>query len=556
MSVTAGLKKGRKDMTGTRGILKSCLRPLFGLGLALLPWSVLAPSILIPSAHAEPGASQTFHNPVIWEDLADLDIVRVGDTYYYSASNMHYSPGAPILRSKDLVNWEYVGHSLPSLDFGPQYDMKGGTAYVGGSWASFLGYRQSNKTFYWGGCIGFKHTHIYTAAAAEGPWKKNAEIDNCYYDAGLLIDDDDTMYVAFGNTKMSVAQLSPDGTKEVKSQIVFQTPPEIGTLEGSRFYKVNGNYYIFTTRPANGQYVLRSTTGPFGPYTVRKVLLDTKSPVPGAGTPHQGALVQTPQGKWYYMAFSDAYPGGRIPVLAPVTWKDGWPEVELVGDNTWGGGYPMPVSGTKQIARCGFSDDFGEKTLGPEWEWNHNPDNTKWSAGKGLVLETATVTDDFYLARNTLTHRILGPESAATIVLDYSAMKTGDLAGLAILRNWTALIGVSKEADGFKLVMKNGMALDQHKRWTTASKGEVKQSVAIEGGKVWLRAMADIHPGPGHKVVFSYSTDGKTFMTFGEPFELSSEWPFFMAYRFALFNYATRSLGGKVTVPSFTIAKP
>ncbi|GAA0529567.1 beta-xylosidase [Rhizomicrobium palustre] len=508
------------------------------------------------AALAQSDAPATFHNPILWEDLADVDIIRVGDTYYYSASNMHYSPGAPLLRSKDLVNWEYIGHSVPSLDFGPQYNMEGGTAYVGGTWASFLGYRQSNKTFYWGGCVNFKHTYIYTAQVAEGPWKKSGEIDNCYYDAGLLIDDDDTMYVAYGNTTLKVAQLSPDGTKEVRSETVFQTPKDIRVLEGSRFYKVNGNYYIFPTRPANGQYVLRSTKGPFGPYEIRNVVLDEKSPVAGAGAPHQGGMVQTPEGKWYYMAFTDAYPGGRIPVLAPVTWKDGWPEVDLKADNQWGESYPMPFPGTVQRDRGGFSDRFAAKELGPEWEWNHNPDNTKWSAGDGLVLKTATVTDDIYLARNTLTHRTIGPHSTATVLLDYSKMKDGDLAGLAFFRNWTGLIGVSKEAGGFKLVMKNGMALDQHKQWTTASKGEVKQSTTLKGGKVWLRAAADVRPGAGRKVLFSYSTDGKSFKSFGDPFDLSADWPFFMAYRFSIFNYATKSLGGEVKVTSFEITKP
>lgn len=327
-------------------------------------------------------------------------------------------------------------------------------------------------------------------------------------------------------------------------------------VEGSRFYKVNGDYYIFITKPANAQYVLRSTTGPFGPYELHKVVKDEKSPVAGAGAPHQGGMVQTPEGKWYYMAFTDAYPGGRIPVLAPVTWKDGWPEVELVGNNEWGTSYPMPFAGTKQVDRGGFSDSFQNKTLGPEWEWNHNPDDTKWSTGKGLVLQTATLTDDLYLARNTLTHRTIGPHSTATVELDYSKMQPGDLVGLSFFRNWAALIGVSKEADGFNLVMKNGMALDQHKKWTTASRGEVKQSLPIKGGKIWLRAAADVLPGPGRTVIFSYSTDGKTFQTFGEPFELSSDWPFFMAYRFAIFNYATKALGGQVTIPSFTITKP
>src|SRR5881628_702926 len=94
--------------------------------------------------------ANSFQNPVLWEDLADIDILRVDNAYYYTASNMHYSPGAPILRSYDLVNWEYVGHAIPVLDFSPAYDLNGGRAYVKGSWASALTYRKSNKTFYWG----------------------------------------------------------------------------------------------------------------------------------------------------------------------------------------------------------------------------------------------------------------------------------------------------------------------------------------------------------------------------------------------------------------------
>jgi beta-xylosidase len=210
-------------------------------------------------------AQQQFTNPVLWEDLADIDILRVGNAYYYSASNMHYSPGAPILRSYDLLHWRYVGHSVPILDFGPNYDMAGGTAYVRGTWASFLGYRKSKKTFYWGGCVDFQKTYIYTAPAAEGPWNRHAVIDKCYYDSGLLVDEDDTLYVVYGNTKIHVAQLSPDAAREVKEEIVFTSPQEIGTLEGSRFYRDGGNYYIFTTHPPNGEYVLRSTTGPLEP---------------------------------------------------------------------------------------------------------------------------------------------------------------------------------------------------------------------------------------------------------------------------------------------------
>ena len=129
-------------------------------------------------------------------DLADDEVIRVDDTFYYTASNMHYSPGAPILRSYDLVNWEYAGHAIPVLDFAAKYDLSGGHAYIKGTWASTLQYRKSNKTFYWLGCIEFSKTYVYTATAVEGPWQKHPAIGNCYYDAGMLVDDDDKLYVA------------------------------------------------------------------------------------------------------------------------------------------------------------------------------------------------------------------------------------------------------------------------------------------------------------------------------------------------------------------------
>lgn len=534
--------------------MKSSLR--FAICAAVMAGSGVLCQGQTAGASLAAASGATLQNPVLWEDLADLDVFRVGDAYYYSASNMHYSPGAPILRSYDLVNWEYVGHAIPVLDFSPAYNMQGGNAYVKGSWASFLGYRKSNKTFYWGGCIEFSKTHIYTAPSAEGPWTKKAVLDQCYYDAGLLIDDDDTMYVAYGNKTMSVAQLSPDGTKQVKSQVVFQTPPEIGTLEGSRFYKVNGNYYIFTTRPANAEYVLKSTHGPFGPYEIHLLEKDSKPPIPGGGVPHQGGIVQTQKGDWYYMAFEDAFPGGRVPVLAPLKWDaDGWPSVDLP-DNVWLATYPKPDIPASSHPIPPHTGVYAFKTasLSPEWEWNHNPDNSKWSAGNGLRLQTATVTDDLYSARNTLTHRILGPISNATIVLDVSRMKDGDRAGLAMLRDASAWIGVARDDGKYKVVMRQGLTMDR--RWNTSSSGEDAASEPLSQTKIWLRAAADIRPGADRTAEFSYSVDGKNFKPLGPAYVLNNRWQFFMGYRYAIFSYATKTLGGEAKIASFDVETP
>jgi beta-xylosidase len=497
----------------------------------------------------------TYTNPVVWQDFADGDIIRVGDAYYYSASTMHYSPGAPILRSYDLVNWEYAGHSVPRLDFGSsRYDLSGGRAYVKGIWASTLNYRPSNRTYYWIGCIEFNRTYVYTATAVDGTWTKRSEIPGCYYDAGLLVDDNDKMYVAYGNGTISVAELSADGLSQVRSQQVFTTPSSVGTLEGARFYKRNGYYYIWLTRPANGQYVLRSTS-PFGPYEMRQVLLDLPGPITGGGVPHQGGLVQTQNGDWYYMAFVDAYPGGRMPALAPITWSaDGWPTVQTV-NGRWGTTYPKPnITTSRTVAPMIGPDTFAGPALGHRWEWNHNPDPNRYTVSNGLRLQTATVTNDLYNARNTLTHRIQGPSSTATIELDHSTMRDGDRAGLAMLRDSSAWIGVRRDNGVTRVSMTNGLSMDGS--WNTTGTGTEAASAAVSGSRIWLRATADIRPGSGRQATFSYSTDGVTFTRLGPGFTLGNSWQFFMGYRFGIFNYATSSLGGEVTVRRFDLTTP
>lgn len=500
----------------------------------------------------------TYSNPIIWEDLPDLEVIRVGDTYYYTASTFHHSPGAPLLRSYDLVNWEYVSHSVPVLDFDKSYDLLDSRAYVKGIWASTLQYRQSNQTFYWMGCMQNKGGgYVFTAQSPEGPWKKQAS-EGCYYDMGLLIEPDtDKMYVAYGNSTIYVAELSADGLREVRKQAVFKTPSSIsGPLEGARFYKINGDYYIFLTQYANGEYVARSTNGPFGPYEIRPFAVKLPYAGVGAGVaPHQGGIVQTQKGDWYYIAFNDSYPAGRLPVMAPVSWVGGWPVVSLV-NGEWGASYPFPdlPCAADKVKPRNPSDNFTTAELNPAWEWNHNPDNSKWSSGKGLTLHTASVTKDLYAARNTLTRRIEGPRAIATIELDFSAMKSGDIAGFAALRDSSAWIGVKKEQGGTRLVTTTDLTLDEN--WNTKNYGAEAASVPIDGNKIWLRIDADVRTTPeGGTARFYYSKDGKQFTALGSSFTMKREWNYFLGYRFGIFNYATQSLGGAVTVNSFEVHK-
>mgnify|MGYP003636055019 FL=1 len=261
-------------------------------------------------------ASSNFTNPVVYSDFADNDISRGPDgKFYFSASNMHFSPGAPILRSSDLVNWEPIGHSVPTLAFGAAYD-----AYRRGTWASTMRYRASNGLWYWIGCVDFWVTYIYTASDIAGPWsQRSALYGKCYYDCGLLIDDDDTMYVVHDNTNVKMSQLSADGFSEVKVQDIFGTPAGYSGLEGNRLYKRNGTYYILDDAPSDGATFIWKSSSVWGPWTSKLLIEKVKAPVGGGGDPDQGSLVETGNGDWYFMSFTWAYPAGRMPILAPLT---------------------------------------------------------------------------------------------------------------------------------------------------------------------------------------------------------------------------------------------
>ncbi|KXX73476.1 putative beta-xylosidase [Madurella mycetomatis] len=518
-----------------------------------LPLFLLLTRFLPPADSAT-----TLTNPVIWQDHPDLDVFRIGSVFYYSSSTFAYSPGAPLLRSYDLANWEPISHSVPTLNFGPEYDLPGSPrpqrAYVRGIWASTLRYRPSTDTFYWLGCISSGRTYVWTAsgtdaAANDGEvpsekwnWTPRPAINACYYDAGLLVDDDpsETMYVAYGNREIRVAQLTvlPNGDlAEVRSQLVYTHGT---TIEGARMYKINGRYYIFVTRPADSEYVLRSDSGPFGPYTIRPLVERPAGPLTNAGFAHQGGVVDTPDGRWYYVAFLDA--------------------VVMDSSGRWGMEYPVPVNTSKTVAGSmgEVTEEFRGERPGHGWEWNHNPDGEKWAmAGDGLVLRTASVTGDLFAARNTLTHRIHGPKSRGTFRVDVSKMSDGDRAGAVLFRDRAAYIGVHKTGNTWSIVMVNDLNLAEG-TWQTTSTGRVAATgPSTGGGEIWLRIEADITPAFGtnqeRRATFSYSLDGTAFTNLGPAFGMSNSWRYFTGYRYGVFNFATKALGGEVLVKSFAM---
>jgi beta-xylosidase len=405
------------------------------------------------------------------------------------------------------------------------------------------------------GCVNFWNTYIYTASNVTGPWEQSAVLPggNCYYDCGLLIDDDDTMYVVHGNTNVTISQLASDGLSEVKSQFVFTGPPGMEGIEGNRLYKINGTYYVLDDYPSGTTFIWKSSSI-WGPWTYKILQSGITSPALAGGPIDQGSLIESPDGNWYFVSCSWVYPAGRIPVMAPITWgDDGWPSLVEV-DGEWGASYPYPAAFAVPVAPMTGIDTFRGTELGPQWEWNFNPDTTKFNVNNELTLSTATVTDDLYANRNTLTHRFYGANPVGTVEIDVSDMADGDRAGFAAFRDQTAWIEVMRNGGSYNVRMVANATQDPNNSWATISNGTIEGSASIGKGKVWLRASLDVLPSSDKEAKFSYSTDGWTFQSLGEPYVMATGYQYFTGYRYAIFNFATKALGGSIKVLSFISA--
>jgi len=311
-------------------------------------------------------------------------------------------------------------------------------------------------------------------------------------------------------------------------------------------------YYVLDDAPSEGATLIWKSTSPWGPWTEKA--LNTAIPGPaslGGGTPCQGSLIETPEGDWYFMSFIWSYPSGRLPVLAPIAWdSDGFPVFTAV-NGEWGLNYPLPLP-TYTLAPWNGTDDFPGTSLAVPWEWNHNPDTTKYSVNNGLTLSTATITTDIYHARNTLTHRVFGHLSVATVVLNTTNMADGDSCGFAAFRDWTAYIGISRSGDSFTISNVQGALQNSTNGWATITDGTAVASSPIAQGQVWLRGTMQAAATSLHGVSFEYSVDGSIFMPLGTSYTMNTDYSYFIGYRWGIFNFATKALGGSIFVSSFS----
>lgn len=486
-------------------------------------------------------------NPIIWADVPDPSVINVEGTYYMSSTTMHMNPGVPIMKSGDLKNWEIINYAYDVLAENDQLNLKSNqNAYGEGTWASSLRYHEG--TYY---ISTFSHTtgktHIFQTDDIEGGSWEEYTIDTVYHDNSLLFDKG-RVYLVYGGGDIGVVELTSDATAVKKGGVNETIIKDAGQIagsdlilnaEGSHIYKVDGSYYIFLiTWPEGGnrtQIVYRSDkiTGPYE----GKIVLDDDGIA-------QGGIVETEEGDWYAMLFQDHGSVGRIPYLVPVTWEDGWPIFGIDGRVPRN----LDISNENKGSKIVSSDDFNyesEYDLSPVWQWNHNPVDEYWSVTKRpgyLRLTNGRIDADILDTRNTLTQRTSGPECSGQVVLDTSGMKDGDYAGLAALQEKYGFAGIKKSGDSKSIVMVNG---------STGSPEEV-ESISVDQDKVYLKIDFDFK-NMRDRVYFYYSLDGEDWTSIGNVLQMSYELSHFVGYRFALFNFATKTAGGYVDFDYFRI---
>ncbi|HYF69616.1 MAG TPA: glycoside hydrolase 43 family protein [Ohtaekwangia sp.] len=490
-------------------------------------------------------------NPVIFADVPDLSMIRVGDVYYMSSTTMHMNPGVPIMKSTDLVNWKLVNYAYEVLDSTDALKMENGqNAYGRGSWASCLRY---HKGVYYVSTFSQTtgRTHIYTTRDIEkGPWKV-LTFKPSFHDHTIFFDDDERVYMIWGGGNLKMVELKEDlsGVKEGTARVLIENASapagqDIGLqAEGSQLFKVNGKYYLFNiVWPKGGMrtVLIHRADKITGPYEGRVALQDK-----GVA---QGGLIDTPDGEWFAYLFRDFGAVGRIPYLVPVTWEDGWPV--LGTDGKVPDQLNLPVS-KGLIPGIVASDEFTRKKNEPAlplvWQWNHNPDNKYWSvtSRKGFVrLTTGRIDNDFLMARNTLTQRTIGPRCSGATAVDISNMKPGDFAGLALLQKKYGFVGIKSENGVKSIVMVN----------TSSNGATEEESVPVKQKTIYLKVDCNFTDRTD-VATFFYSLDGKSWTKIGSSLRMEYTLPHFMGYRFGLFNFATKHVGGYADFDFFRITQ-
>lgn len=479
-----------------------------------------------------------YKNPVLYADYSDPDVCVVGDDYFLTASSFNCAPGLPILHSKDLVNWKIVNYALKQLEPVAYFNE---VRHGKGVWAPSIRFHEGVYYIYWGdpdfGIFMVKTRDPY------GEWEKpilvkagKGMIDPC-----PLWDDDGKVYLAHAwagsrakfNSILTVCELNKEGTAVISEPVlVFDGNDGVNhTVEGAKFYKRNGYYYIFA--PAGGvvsgwQLVMRSKNV-YGPYETRIVMAQGKTDING---PHQGGWVDTPYGESWFLHFQDKGAYGRVLHLNPMVWKEDWPVIGLDKD---GDGCGEPVSryhkpATERVYPIETpveSDEFDSRKLGLQWEWHANyQDIFGFTTNMGYMRiyghELSKDFKNFWEVPNLLLQKFPAEEFTATAKLKISAKMDGQLSGMIVMGWDYTWLGLEKQGENF--VLKQGICKDaeQGSPEQVLMLAQLSPSRKFDAGiypnyerEIYIR----LHVGKDALCRFSYSLDGKRFVEIGSVFK-------------------------------------
>lgn len=484
------------------------------------------------------------NNPVLWADMPDPDVLRVGDTYYMVSTTMFAMPGGPILKSKDLVHWEIISYIFNTIEDNDIYRLKNGkNAYGKGQWATSLKYYRG-KYYACFVCHDMKRTYIYYTGDIEKSGWDRYVLDDVYHDMSFLFDDEKA-YLIYGNGDIKITELKDDlsGVKEGGvNKLLFSTPAENMRLrcEGCRAYKLNGYYYlIFIDWPKDGfgrRRVVCYRSGELLGVYERRILLDDDMGYHNAGVA-QGALVDTPAGDWYAVLFQDHGAVGRIPYLLPVEWENGWPVIGVSGRVPESFEVPFERYDAEPVIT---SDSFNhpENVLDIRWEWNHNPAEECWSFTERpgfLRLRTGGLAKDILTARNTLTQRTSGPGCAFTVELETGGMNRGDYAGLVALQGNYGTVGVRIDGGGDAIISKckkgdSGLIIEE-------------ANVRFSGKRILFKIEFDFR---NNKDIasFYFSGDGEVWNKIGQELQMKYTLDLFIGCRIGIYYYSEKESGG------------
>lgn len=465
---------------------------------------------------------------LIRADFPDPDIIRVGNVYYMITTTMHMFPGGDLLSSADLVHWKLCSHVYTTPAVTKDRSLEGGSIYGKGMWAATLRYHKGiyHVIFV---CNDTRSTCHYTASSPEGPWERH-EIPGFYHDCSLLFDDDGRVLLAYGNREIHITEMKSDLSAPLENGLdiiaLRDEGPETMMLgfEGTHFYKLNGQYYLFFIHwPSTGNkrrtqacYTAKDLCGPW----TGGDILDDDMGFCNQGVA-QGGIVDTPDGKWYTLLFQDSFAMGRAPVLCSFEWENGFP-VRVT-----------PLDVQMDPAPLFPSDSLKNGAPDMLWQWNHLPDERYFRfSADGLHLVPQPAPDAEYV-KNSLTQRTYGPLCACEVTVDIKALMPGARAGLLALQGCYAGLFLEKMPDGNALVLEERLASED---WN-APKNPVQDSLRMPCGENSVRLCALFDYRPGQDTVRFFLKKEEEYVPVGHAHRLVYRLDHFMGCRAALCCY-------------------